>query len=224
MHKSTTPEPTPDRMLRRGAAAAVLLPAAFLIVAVWVVAFDFARLYGLAGTLSVALLVAVAGGLLVAGLLLLARRIAGLRRPAGAMLLAGALLLAVATAATGAMVGDRQLAEGAQTSASACEGDVGRDLEELARTSGQLAAGEETRPNSGVVLQNGSATYSTSTGECIALVNAQVADVEAAAGSLGWTVESSELVISPAGVPVSIGLDGDHGPVTQAPVRLSASR
>jgi hypothetical protein len=163
MYKSTTHEPTRHRMLRRGAAATVLLPAAFLIVAVWVVAFDFARLYGLAGTLSVALLIAVIGGLFVAGLLLLARRIVGLRRPAGAMLLAGALLLAVATATIGAMVGDRQVAEGAQMSASACEGDVGRDLEELARTSGQLAAGEATRPNSGVVLQNGSATYGTST-------------------------------------------------------------
>jgi hypothetical protein len=224
MHKSATHEPTAHQMLRRGAAAVVLLPAAVLIVAVWVVGFDFARLYGLEGTLSVALLVAVIGGLLVAGLLLGARRLAGLHRPAGAMLLAGALLLSVATATIGAMVGDRQGAEGAQMSASACDGDVGRDLGELARTSGQLAAGEETRPNSGVVLQNGSATYGTSTGECIALVNAQVADAEAAAVSLGWTVENSELVISPAGVPVNIGLDDDQPPDTHPTVRLSASR
>lgn len=224
MQTSTTHQATPHQTLRRAAAATVLLPAALLIVAVWVVAFDFARLYGLAGTLGVALLVAALGGLLVTGLLLLARRIAGLRRPAGAMLLVGALLLAVGSATAGAMAGESQLAEGAQMSASACEGDVGHDLEELARTSGQLAAGDETRPNSGVVLQNGSATYGTSTGECIALVNAQVADVEAAAVSLGWTVESSELVISPAGVLVSIDFDGDQAPDMHPAVRLSASR
>jgi hypothetical protein len=109
-------------------------------------------------------------------------------------------------------------------SASACEGDVGPDLEVLARTSGQLAAGDEARPNSGVVLHNGSATYGTSTGECIALVNGQVADVQAAAVSLGWTVESTELVISPAGVPVSIDLNGEQVPGTHTTVRLSVGR
>jgi hypothetical protein len=211
-------------LLRLFAAGAALLAAAFLLAAVWIGAFDFSRLYGLEATLSVSLLIAGIGGLLVAGLLLLARRVAGLRRPTRATLVVGALLLALASATAGAMAGDRQRAEGAHASASACAGEVGRDLEELARASGQLAAGDDPRPNSGVVLDNGSATHGTSSGECVALVNARVEDVQAAAVSLGWAVESADLAISHAGVPVSISLDSDQAPGTHPVVRLSGSR
>lgn len=205
---STSATPPDERSSWRGAlAAVVLLGVAGVAVFTFAVAYSFAETYG--ADLEFAPVVAAVAAAVMAGLLFLARRLVRWARPPAMALLAGALLLAIATAATGTLLGDRERSGARQAAATACDGAVGTELEALADASGR------------VVLQDDSKTRGNDRGECIAYVNATPDDVVAAARSLGWEVASPDQVVSPSGIPVTIGVFAPEPNVAPA-VELTA--